>query len=87
MAATLFRAGAKVTFILDEQQVDNFTILLDEMCEQDLLSRPLPEIIVPKDEGIYVCMKRLESMFHFPNCYHKIQIEITRELKFSKFGF
>ena len=62
LASTLQRAGKKITFLLDEQQVDNFTIILDEMCEQDLLRRPLPEILVPKGEGIYVCMKRWESM-------------------------
>ena len=61
LAVSLVRAGKKITFMLDEQQVNNFTILLDELCEQDLLKRPLPEIIVPKDQGIYVCMKRLES--------------------------
>ena len=61
LASTLQKAGKKITFLLDEQQISNFTILLDEMCEQELLERPLPEILVPKDKGIYTCMKRLES--------------------------
>ena len=46
--------------ILDEQQEKHFIILLDEMAEQDLISRPLPEVIVPKDDGLYRIMKRLE---------------------------
>ena len=64
MASTLQRAGKKITFMLDEQQVSNFTILLDEMCEQELLERPLPEIIVPKDKGLYNCMKRVEGEYY-----------------------
>ena len=47
--------------MLDEQQEKHFTILLDEMAEQDLLPRPMPEIVVPKDEGLYRVMKRLEA--------------------------
>lgn len=47
--------------MLDDQQEKHFIILLDEMAEQDLLPRPLPEIVVPKDEGLYRVMKRLEG--------------------------
>jgi len=61
LASTLVRLGKSVTFMLDEQQEQHFTILLDEMAEQDLLPRPMPEIVVPKDEGLYRVMKRLES--------------------------
>ena len=61
LASTLVRLGKNVTFMLDEQQEKHFTILLDEMAEQDLLPRPMPEIVVPKDEGLYRVMKRLEG--------------------------
>ena len=61
MCITLLRLGKKVTFLLDEQQVGKFTILLDELAEQDLIRRPLPEILVPKDESLYTTMKLLEQ--------------------------
>ena len=48
---------------LDEQQEKHFIILLDEMAEQDLIKRPLPDVIVPKDDGLYKIMKRLERKF------------------------
>ena len=47
----------------DEQQEKHFIILLDEMAEQDLIKRPLPDVIVPKDDGLYKIMKRLERKF------------------------
>ena len=49
----------------DDQQEKHFIILLDEMAEQDLIQRPLPDIIVPKDQGLYTTMKRLEGEFEF----------------------
>ena len=61
LCVTLLRLGKKVTFLLDEQQVGQFTILLDELAEQDLISRPLPEILVPKEQDLYTSMKLLEQ--------------------------
>ena len=47
------------------------------MAEQDLIKRPLPDVIVPKDDGLYRIMKRLERTFY--QIFHKELIQIFRK--------